>query len=248
MKKYIILIGVLAVFLTAILIWPQDVVEDEIVVNDVNIEFIQTENTNMAQEELIIQDVLLDVPFTSQAPYGDWADARYQDACEEACVLMTMKWVNNKTVLNKEEANQEMIFLSDWQHENYGSYVDTSAQDTAQRLLGEYYGCQNYQVKSISIPQEIIEELLQGNLVIAPTNGRTLANPNFTAPGPERHMVVITGYNLATEQFVTNDPGTRNGEDWMYHQDHLFRAIRDYPTGDHLQINSVEKNIIVIFK
>jgi len=248
MKKSIILIGALAVFLTAILIWPQDVVEDEIVVNNVNIENIETNNTNIAQEESIIQDVLLDVPFTSQAPFANWADARYQDACEEASVLMAMKWVNNKIVLTKEEANQEIIFLVDWQYENYGSYVDTSVQDTAQRLLGEYYSYVDYQVKNISTLQEIIEELLQGNLVIAPTDGRTLANPNFTAPGPETHMVVIRGYDLATKQFITNDPGTRLGEGWKYHQDHFFRSIRDYPTGDHLQINSVEKNIIIISK
>jgi len=248
MKKYIILILVLAVFLTAFLFWPQNIVEDKKTMNNSNIEFIEIFNDIALSEEKIIKDVLLDVPFTSQAPFGDWSNNRYQDGCEEACVIMADVWLQNKVSLTVAEAQQAIYDLSLWEEENYGSYVDTSVQDTAKRLLGEYYDYSNYEVREIEKVEEIIYELNKNNLVIVPTDGKKLANPNFTAPGPERHMLVVKGYDGLNKQFITNDPGTRLGENWRYHQDHLFRSIRDYPTGDHLQINSIEKNIIVIFK
>ena len=34
--------------------------------------------------------VLLNVPFTSQAPFGEWSDPRHQDGCEEAAALMAV--------------------------------------------------------------------------------------------------------------------------------------------------------------
>ena len=76
-------------------------------------------------------------------------------------------------------------------------------------------------------------ELEAGHLVIIPTNGQALKNPNFTLPGPERHMLVVKGYDYETEEFITNDPGTRNGADYRYKKDLLFEAIRNYKTGFH---------------
>ena len=247
MKKYLILIIVLAVLLTAFF-WPQGVSEDEVTINNSNVELIEIVNEPAQPEEIIIKDVLLDVPFTSQAPYGDWNNKRYQDGCEEASVLMAMKWVNNNLSLSKDEADIEINDLAVWQQENYGNFVDTSATDTSDRLLGEYFSHENYQVVEIVGVEELIFELLEGNIIIVPTNGQILANPNFTEPGPDRHMLVIKGYDVNTQQFITNDPGTRNGENWKYHQDHLFRSIRDYPTGNHLPITNEVKNIIIISK
>jgi len=79
-------------------------------------------------------------------------------------------------------------------------------------------------------------------------NGQALGNPNFTPPGPEYHFLLIRGYNPSTDTFITNDPGTRNGELYKYSSDTLFNAIRDYPTGDHLPITSTRKAMIVILK
>ena len=95
---------------------------------------------------------------------------------------------------------------------------------------------------------DIIYELNQGNLVITPMNGQIMHNPYYTLPGPPRHMIVIRGYDPDREVFITNDPGTRNGELYEYDAKVLYEAIRDYPTGYHETINKIEKNMIIVWK
>ena len=59
-------------------------------------------------------------------------------------------------------------------------------------------------------------------------------------------MLVIKGYDAETDQFITNDPGTRRGAGYRYAAAALFAAINDYPTGDHLLITTVTKAMIVV--
>lgn len=61
-------------------------------------------------------------------------------------------------------------------------------------------------------------------------------------------MVLIKGYDPATKQFITNDAGTQNGENYRYNETVFFNAIRDYPTGHHVPIVGVEKTMLVVRK
>jgi|GEM_PF-3958427 len=83
-------------------------------------------------------DIVVDTPFTAQAPSGHWEDERQQDGCEEAAVLMAMKWVRRET-LTAAAAEKTIIDMADWQNERYGGYVNTNAQDTADRLFKGYF-------------------------------------------------------------------------------------------------------------
>jgi len=102
------------------------------------------------------------------------------------------------------------------------------------------------ETKSIESPQEIIQEVTAGNLVVLPVNGQILGNPFYTQPGPERHMLVVIGYDPVKLEFITNDPGTRQGESYRYSVNVLWSSIRDYPTGNHEPITRVNKNIVVV--
>ena len=86
----------------------------------------------------------------------------------------------------------------------------------------------------------------RGSLVLVPAFGQILGNPYFTPPGPATHMLVIRGYDETTKEFITNDPGTRRGEGYRYSYAALVRAIRDYPTGDHEPVPTLEKRMIVV--
>jgi len=185
------------------------------------------------------------VPFTPQAPFGNWKDQRFQDGCEEASVLMAIRWVRGQS-LTREEAKKEILKIADWEQKKYKNYRDTSASDTAKRLLNEYYGYKNYEVKNNITLAQIISEVKKNNLVIVPTNGQKLKNPYFTRPGPDRHMLVIIGYDNVKKQFITNDPGTKHGEGYRYNEKILFDAIRDYPTGAHLKIKNEKKAGIIV--
>lgn len=199
-----------------------------------------------------LKSVLLEVPFTAQAPFGEWNDPRQQDGCEEAGVLMAMVWAGRaegqsaQGALERNFAKEEILKMAQWQVENYGSFVDTNAEDTAKRLLGEYFGYTAYSVGRIADSEEIVRELMKGNLVIVPMNGRLLGNPNFTGLGPERHMVVVKGYDHQRKEFITNDQGTRQGRNYRYPVEVFFRAVRDYPTGDHVPITDEDEEVMIV--
>ncbi|MEX0650201.1 MAG: C39 family peptidase [Candidatus Andersenbacteria bacterium] len=185
------------------------------------------------------------VPFVSQAPEQQWSNPVFQDACEEASILMAAHWLQGGTPITPPAATQSILDIVEFEKELIGEWRDTSAQDSA-RLMREYYKTENVEVVENITVAGIKEEIYGGNIVIMPTNGRLLGNPNFNAPGPEYHMIVIKGYDPATREFITNDPGTRLGADYRYTEDTIFNAIRNYNTGYHLGATPVPKTVIVV--
>lgn len=192
------------------------------------------------------QDVLFDVPFSPQAPFAEWSDPRQEDGCEEAGVVMAMRWVNDKS-LTRQEALDEILALSKYEEEHFGTYHDTSAQDTV-KLMKEYYGYGRASVKRDIGIDDIKEQLAHGNLVLVPADGVKLRNPNFKQPGPPRHMLVIKGYDDSHKQFITNDPGTRKGQGYRYDYDVLLNAVLDYPTGHLVPVDKIHTVMIIIEK
>lgn len=193
--------------------------------------------------------VILNVPFVSQAPTGKWSDPREQDGCEEATSYMAYLWATGE-MPSKDLAEQEqkLLTISDWEEQTYGNYHDTDARDTVSRIINGYF--KYYKAKTVDDinVNDIKKELSRGNLLIIPADGRALHNPFYTNGGPERHNLIIKGYDNKTDEFITNDNGTRHGESYRYNQEVLFNAIRDYPTGDHLAILEDKKIMIVVEK
>jgi hypothetical protein len=204
-------------------------------------------NPDLVNEKNSESFYLESVPFSPQAPFGDWQDQRQQDGCEEISALMAVRWAKNET-LSRQEALEEIVGASDYLLEKYGEYRDISSKDAVDWILKDYFNYDKAAVKYDIEIKDIIYELSQGNLIIAPMNGQIMHNPYFTPPGPPRHMIVIRGYDEEKDVFITNDPGTRNGENYEYDSNTLFQAIRDYPTGYHELIEKVEKNIIVVWR
>jgi hypothetical protein len=188
-----------------------------------------------------------DVAFTPQAPLGEWHDPRQQDGCEEASVLMAMSWAQGFE-LDPVSAKQKILEMSAFEMREWGSYVDTSAFDTMERLIKKYFNYPWVKIIYNLTPEDIERELMLGNLLIFPMNGRALFNPYFTAPGPERHMVLVRGYDMENQELITNDPGTRRGEAYRYKIDIFIKAIQDYPSGDHEPITKEGKAMIVVTK
>jgi len=198
-------------------------------------------DTRGTEEDII----LFDVPFTSQAPFGNWDNIVYQQACEESSVLMAMMWVQGKRGLSPQDANDSIQLLSTFEQNNYGEFRDASASDTA-KLIRDFFSHDNIEVKSGIDTNDIIAELESGNLVIAPVNGQKIGNPFYKPPGPLQHMLVIRGYDPNTREFITNDPGTRHGNGFRYGKDVLDAALQDYLTGYKEPITEINKRIIVV--
>lgn len=185
------------------------------------------------------------VPFTSQAPLGQWSDDRHQDGCEEASVLMAMRWVQGKKITSS-EATSEIESIAAFEQKEYGTYHDTSAEDTLARIINGYFHYTKASVKAGIGPKEIRDALYAGNVVILPMNGQKLGNPNFTSPGPERHMLIVIGYDPVTDQFITNDPGTRKGAGYRYTSNVLQGALLNYPTGHHEPLTGSEGTAMIL--
>lgn len=149
------------------------------------------------------------------------------------------------TPFSAEEAKREIYRLSKLSAELFGTAVDTSAEDTL-TLFRKYTGRSDGELLDPATDDGMRSALVSGHILIVPVDGQALGNPHFTAPGPETHMLVVIGYDATTGEYITHDPGTRFGEGYRYPEERLIRAMRDYPTGDHLPIGSVVKRAIVI--
>jgi len=197
-------------------------------------------------EENLSKQVLLNVPFTSQAPLGEWSDIRQQEACEEASLIMAWHWVKN-TSLSPEQAREEILSLSAFEESFLGEFWDTSAEDSVKIFKG-YYNYQNIKtVYDFSI-EDIKDELRNGNIVLVPTGGKTLNNPYYTPPGPERHMIIIKGFDETTGEFITNDPGTRFGNSYKYPYQIVLDSIINYGTGRNAPLLDSRKVMIAVIK
>jgi hypothetical protein len=187
------------------------------------------------------------VPFTAQAPFGDWSDPRQQDGCEESSALMAVAWARGEA-LSLTDARDSIIAMSDWEKKMYGTFEDTSVQDTADRILGEYLKFTKSEVKKNIGTEDILQALQDGKIVITAVNGQKLHNPNFVAGGPLRHMILITGYDAGTKSFITHDPGTRAGANYHYPATTIAGALMDYPSGNHAPLVAMPTGMIMVSK
>ncbi|MDO8582362.1 MAG: C39 family peptidase [bacterium] len=195
----------------------------------------------IAQAGALPKKVLLDVPFTSQAPYANWKEP-YQDACEEAAVVMAAAWVQKKPLTQK-LADTMIRELVAYQIKIVGDYKDTNAEQTA-KLAHDFYKL-NTRVEYNVTHDDIRAELARGNIVIAPMAGRLLKNPYYTQPGPAYHMLVFIGYDDATKQLITNDAGTRRGKQFRYSYATIDRALHNW-TGLEATITKGRSAMIVV--
>jgi len=245
LKRLIIfLIITIAIFISAFFLLQikQETVLETKTIEKITKEVKEKPKINLI--DLVSKNALLDVPFVVQAPFGSWDNPMFQDGCEEASALMAMLWIENGS-LDEKEAQDRIIQISNFEQEKYDEYRDRSAKDVVQ-LIKDYFGYHNVEVKFGINSKDIKEELKKGNLIITPMNGQALGNPFFTPPGPERHMLVIKGYDNQTNEFITNDPGTKRGEDYRYSEKILENAIRDYETGYHIPITELRKAMIIV--
>ncbi len=192
-----------------------------------------------------INEVLLDIPFTPQAPLGKWSDPRQENGCEEAGALMAVSWAEGKTI-TPQYAEQQIIAISNYEQQTYGGYHDTSVQDTITRIYKGYFHYDKVEAKYNITADDIKAELSKGNLVVVPTNGQKLNNPYYVSPGPLQHELVIKGYDDNTQEFITNDSGTRRGNSYRYHIDVVMNAIYNYSTGSNEPIGDIVKAMIVV--
>lgn len=197
-------------------------------------ELIQIEKENKEIVETIKEDEnkplpsakktseLLEVPFICQAPLQTEENWKYhEESCEEAAVLQAYLYETGQ-VMTKQQANDEILKMIDWQVQNFGEHKDLYADDV-KKFINGYYNIPTVDIEvmydvTISNIKDII---LQGHPVIVPIMGNILKNPYYPYPG--YHMLTAIGFT--EDKIITNDNGTRHGEKFSYNNTTFLEAM-----------------------
>jgi Sec-independent protein translocase protein TatA len=204
----------------------------------------QSENPQISQK------IEQKVPFSVQAPFANWKDQIFQNACEEAAMIMAMGWVKDVEKISVPDAQKQIEEIVNFENKKFGYNTDTDIYDM-QVVFQEFFNYKNVNARENITLSDIKNEIQKGNIVLAPALGRALGNPNYTAPGPVAHMLVIIGYDPTTKKFITNDSGTKHGSEYLYAENVLFNAIWEYPSGAEVPKvpgKVLKKGMIVVSK
>lgn len=166
-----------------------------------------------------------DVPFTSQAPEGNWQEP-WQNACEEASIVMIQNFYSEQG-LTIAKAREQILAIFQLKQDTAPTSKDESMERIAEIINSGNLIWQAHVVDEPSL-DVLKAELSDNHPIIAPVYGPLLNNPNYTNPGPLYHVIVITGYDDATGEFITHDPGTEQGENYRYPYEVLLTALHDY--------------------
>lgn len=189
----------------------------------------------------IPDELNLDVPFTAQAPTANW-DKTHEEACEEVAILMVSRYFAGREISSPADAEKGLQEIIAWEKQNLGFFESTTVGETVKVINGIDGDLQTEIIENPTI-DEIKNNLADGKLILVPTAGRLLGNPFYKSPGPLYHMLVIKGYTKT--QFITNDGGTRRGENYPYNFKTVLDANHDWNGGD---VASGKKLMIVVSK
>ena len=179
--------------------------------------------------------VNLPVPFTSQAPKGEWSASQHD--CEEASLAMVDRYLRGDRsggLIDPDAAEAAIRGMTPWK----------VSQDLVPSQLGlmarEHLGW-SYRIYAAT-PANIKQQIALGRPVIVGVLTHGLGNPAY--PGyrdhyeqPDwsvSHFVVVTGYDASSA--ILNDPGINQGHGYHISFSQLFYAITDldraYPNLD----------------
>jgi len=166
----------------------------------------------------------LEVQFICQAPLETEANwVFHEESCEEAALLQAYLYETDQT-MTKEEANEEILEMLEWQKTNWNGHYDIYAKDI-KRLAQGFYGIPESKIEIIydANIEDVKNQIASGYPVIVPVTADYLENPYYLYPG--YHMLIAIGYT--EDKIITNDNGTKRGKDFSYDYDKFEKAMND---------------------
>lgn len=173
--------------------------------------------------------VNLPVPYTSQAPFGDWREP-WKNACEETSITMIDYFYGGKhpgRTIEKHKARASIARAVQIKNNAYGKSLDENAKKIAS-LINNFFPYEAFVVENPTISQ-LKHEIDVGHPVIMVTYGKRLKNPYFVNGGSWYHVFVISGYDDKTKDFIVQEPGLlTKGLDYRYSYETIANAMHDY--------------------
>lgn len=195
----------------------------------------ETEGLPEEKEPVVLaalpKEINLDIPFTSQAPEKNW-EQPWQDACEEAAVLMLGGYYTNLGI-STTTAKNDIQNMVRWEEEKgWGGSIDIEKiKELSEEFIIRQLKINKYTIKIIEDPtvDQIKRYVAEGTPVYVVADGKELPNRHFNNGGPNYHALIIRGYT--EDSFITNDPGTQFGKNFPYAYEDLMKSIRDWNGG-----------------
>jgi hypothetical protein len=172
--------------------------------------------------------VILPVPFTSQAPLGNWSVR--QHTCEEASLVMVDRYLkgdHSGGLIDPKTADGAINQVTAWK----------PAEDLTSQQVGEV-AKKNWGYNYKMLPADRLnmkQQLALGRPLVMGVRTHGLGNPNY--PGYRNHFedpswsvahfIVVIGYNQS-DQYILNDPGLTRGASYPIYYDQLMHAIDDH--------------------
>ena len=166
----------------------------------------------------------LKMSFTSQAPFDHWVQP-YADACEETSILMIDAFYRNYS-LDKKIADYEIRKIIGVKNKFIGPSFDEGVVKIAQ-LINDFFHWEAKVVKNPMLEQMKLE-LDNGHPIILPANASILKNPHYTQ-NIDYHVLILSGYDETTKEFIAQDPGTSYGQNYRYSYQTVMKAMSDVP-------------------
>ncbi len=176
-------------------------------------------------------ETTINVPFTSQAPSGDWSEP-WQNACEETSIYMIASFYAGDEIKQADAITHIREILAVKKTDLTVS-KDESLQSIAQLIdaLGLPWKTEIVYDPSV---EDLKTELAQNNPIIVPVYAPALSSTYSAAEGADYHVIVLTGYDDTDGVFIINDPGRSSGESLRVAYDTFMNAIHDLNPRDYL--------------
>ena len=171
-------------------------------------------------------DAEVSVPFTPQAPGGDWSEP-WQNACEETSLYMVTNFYEEDDI-KKEEAIEEIKSIFAVKNEEINVSLDESLA-TISELIEKLDLPFTTTIVYDPTVDDLKEELAENRPIIVPVYAPELGN----IPGVDYHVLVLVGYDDETQEFIVNDPAKTDGQGVHYAYDVFMEAIHDLNSEDY---------------
>ena len=166
----------------------------------------------------------VDVPFTSQAPAGDWSEP-WQSACEETSIYMITSFYANDPI-KRDQAIVQIKAILAVKDKDIKVSKDESLTTISQLIVDLKLPWET-QLVTDPTTDALKKELAAGRPIIVPVYAPDLKNPHYSSVTPDYHVLVLTGYDDTNGVFIVNDPGTKDGEGLRFPYATLMFAIHD---------------------
>lgn len=199
-------------------------------------------NKQEITQPIIIPDTynIENMDFFSQAPYGN-RNQPYQDACEEASLLIWQYYLNN-TSKTKAEYNKDLLAMVDLEMKMLWYFESTTIMEMKQIINTRD---KSIKAKIIEHPtiRDLEREISQNNVVVAPFYWKGLNNPHYALWGPNYHFLVIKGYDK--DNFITHDVWTLRWANRHYTKKIIMDNLHDR---NRIDVRKWAARVLVMYK